>query len=104
MRERPRAELGVCVGLEVLVGEPAVLAELLFVRQIDAVADLEPGLRLDVDAHAPLLGETERAPANERRHRPRKVVVQARHRDIGRGVGVVDREHLSLRERSTRTS
>ena len=38
--------------------------------------------------------EAERAPLQQRLDRPREVVVQARERDVGRRVGVVDRVDL----------
>jgi hypothetical protein len=91
-----RAELRVCVRLEVLVAEAAVRAELLLVGEVVAVPDLEPRTRLDVESHRPGVGEAERAPADERRDRPGEVVVQARQRDVRRRVRVVDRVHLTV--------
>src|SRR4051812_15580058 len=76
------------------IREPAELHELLFVRQRLVVADVEPRMRVDVDPHAASLREAERRPAYERGDRPREVVVQARQRDVGRRIRVVDRMYL----------
>ena len=85
------AEIVVLGHLEVRVGEPPVLRQLLLVGQVLAVADLEvvPG-RL-VDPHLPPGRRAERRPADERADRPREVVVQARQGDVRRRVRVVDR-------------
>ena len=66
--------------------------ELLLVGEVLAVADLEVVAACLVDPHPPAGRRAERRPADERLHRPREVVVQARQRDVGRGVRVVDRE------------
>ncbi len=92
--EPARAEVVVAVGVEVLVRQPAVRGELLFVAEILAVADLEVASRGEVYPRPAPGDQAERAPLQQRLHRPREVVVQARQRNVGRGVRVVDRMDL----------
>src|SRR3954452_2506124 len=63
MAYRPGAELGVLLRLEVLIGEPPVLGELVLIWKVVAVGDREPRPGVDVDAHPPLVRDAERAPA-----------------------------------------
>ena len=94
--ERLRDELLVTVGLEVLVGESAVLAQLLVVGEVLSVADGEVLPGVEVDAHRPAGDDAERGPAQQSTHRPREVVVQRGNRNVGRGVRVVDRRRLAV--------
>src|SRR3954452_12038723 len=89
--EAAGAEVAVAVGVEVLVGQPAVGGELLLVRQVVAVADLEVAARVEVEAGRAAGHDAEHRPLHQGAHRPREVVVQARERDVRAGVGVVDR-------------
>ena len=88
------AEVAVAVDLEVLVGQLAVGGELLLVGEVLAVADLEVAPGVEVQPRLAAGDRAERAPLQQRAHRPREVVVQARQRDVGRRVGVVDRVRL----------
>src|SRR6266511_5753835 len=76
IRELRGAELLVLRNLEERIRELAVLLELLRVRQIVAVADREVVACVLADAHAALRRDAEEAPLDERRDRPREVVVQ----------------------------
>src|SRR6266511_321861 len=76
VRKLPRAELLVLGNLEERIRELAVLLELLRVRQIVAVADREVVACVLADAHAAVRRDAEEAPLDERRDRPREVVVQ----------------------------
>ena len=91
VREPAVAEVAVAVDLEVLVGERAVGGELLRVGEVLAVADLEVAAGVEVEPRLAAGDDAERAPLQQRAHRPREVVVEARDRDVGRRVGVVDR-------------
>src|SRR4051795_8354775 len=84
-------ELAVVVDVEVVLRQGAVPVELLRVREVVAVADLEVGARVLVDSHPPPDDGAEHRPADEGCDCPRKVVVQRRERDVGRRVRVVDR-------------
>src|SRR3954451_1251631 len=53
VREVRVAELAVVVDVEVVLGQPAVPVQLLLVGQVVAVADVEVGAGVLVDAHAP---------------------------------------------------
>src|SRR5262245_57091300 len=60
------AELAVAVDIEVVLGQLAVAVEFLLVGQVVAVADVEVGARILVDAHSPADHGAERGPADER--------------------------------------
>jgi hypothetical protein len=77
------AEVLVALDLEVLVGEPAIAGQLLLVRQVLAIADLEVVPHVEVDPRRAVRDDAEHAPAQQRLHRPREVVVQARDRHVG---------------------
>ena len=91
---RRRAELGVPVGVEVVVSQPPVLGELLVVAQVLPVRDREPRVDVREDAGAPAGDGAEDAPPHQRLHRPGEVVVQGGDRHVRAGVGVVDREDV----------
>src|SRR5437016_10555181 len=88
---RGGAEVLVRLDLEVLVREPAVFAELLPIREVAAVADIEVAALVLVDHHPPPADDAEETPLDERLHRPREVVVQTRERDVGGSIRVIDR-------------
>ena len=83
MGEAAGTEVAVAVGVEVLIGQPAVGGELLLVGQVVAVADLEVTTAVEVELRAATGHEAEGGPLQERLHRPWEVVVKARQRDIG---------------------
>ena len=91
--QRVLAERLVLVELEVRVRELPVALELLPVREV-RVRDLEVRARPLVDPRGPPGDAAERRPAHERADRPREVVVQRGHGDVGRRVRVVDRVRL----------
>ena len=94
MAQAAGAEVVVAIGLEVLVGQPAIGGELVLVAEVVAVADLEVAARVEVELRPAPGDQAERAPLEQRLHRPREVVVQARERDVRGGIRVVDRMDL----------
>ena len=98
-----RAELLVLRDLEERVGELAVLHELLLVRRDRRGRRRRSSRACSARSHSAVGRRAERAPLDERLHRPREVVVQRRQRDVRRRVRVVDRMHLAaLDERLAR--
>ncbi len=89
-------ELVVLRRLEVLIGEPRVVLQFLFVRQIVAIAHFEVPLHRHLYLHRPVRDRAEQRPLDQRLDRPREVVVEARQRDVGARVRVVDREDLAV--------
>src|SRR4051812_20929991 len=69
------AELLVGLDLEVVVGEPAVLGQLLLVAAV-GVADRKPRAGVELQAHPPPGDAAPEAPLQQRPDRPREVVVQ----------------------------
>ena len=85
------AEVASSLHLEVVVGQPAVGAQLLLVGQVGPVGDVEVPAGVQVQPRPAAGGRAEDRPPDERLDRPREVVVQAGQRDVRAGVGVVDR-------------